>query len=74
MRGVNNMKKEFELFIFYLFLVIVITSVSIAIITDKNKQITKLEKNNKELQQEVIDYKWQIEQVPYIIESWCNGE
>ncbi|MBQ9607824.1 MAG: hypothetical protein IJV15_00095 [Lachnospiraceae bacterium] len=68
------MKKENKLFIFYLFLIVVITSASIIIITNKNRQITKLEKSNKELRQEVIDYKWQIEQVPYIIESWCNGE
>lgn len=37
----------------------------------KNKQLNE---ENKELTEQIIDYKWQIEQVPYVIESWCNGE
>lgn len=31
-------------------------------------------KENTSLKQENIEYKWEIEQVPYIIEMWCNGE
>lgn len=38
------------------------------------KDYDKLKKENGELKQEIIDYKWQIEQVPYIIENWCNKE
>ena len=34
----------------------------------------KLKKENDELKQENIDYKWQIEQVPYIIEYGCKGQ
>lgn len=40
----------------------------------KDIKIEKLTKENNDLQQEITDYKWQIAQVPYIIESWCNGE
>lgn len=65
------------LFIIYLFLIIVITSLSAAIITDKNKEIIKLEKTNKELKELNIEYKWQLQEVPLIIESvkdsWCNN-
>lgn len=38
------------------------------------KDYDKLKKENKELKQKIIDYKWQLEQVPYIIENWCNKE
>lgn len=31
-------------------------------------------RKNDQLQQEIVEYKWELEQVPYIIESWCNGE
>ena len=37
-------------------------------------KIDKLNKENESLRQEIIDYKWQLEQVPYVIESWCNNE
>lgn len=33
-----------------------------------------LRKENKMLKQEIVNYKWQIEQVPYIIDNWCNGK
>ena len=65
------------LFIIYLFLIIVITSLAAAIIIDKNKEIIKLEKTNKELKELNIEYKWQLEEVPLIMESvkdsWCNN-
>ena len=38
------------------------------------KDYDKLKKENDNLKQEIIDYKWQIEQVPYIIDYWCQGE
>ena len=38
------------------------------------KENDKLKKENSELKQENIDYKWQIEQVPYIIEYGCKGQ
>ena len=40
----------------------------------RDHKIEQIQKENNELKQEITDYKWQIEQVPYIIESWCNGE
>ncbi len=65
------------LFTIYLFLIIVITSLAAAIIIDKNKEIIKLEKTNKELKELNIEYKWQLEEVPLIMESvkdsWCNN-
>lgn len=71
---INNKR----LFIIYLSLIIVITSLSVAIITDKNKKIIKLEESNKELKDLNIEYKWQLQEVPLIIESvkdsWCNNE
>lgn len=62
------------LLIIYTFLILTVMLFAILIITHKNDEIVKLTKKNVELNQEIIDYKWQIEQVPYIIESWCNGE
>lgn len=50
---------------------IIVLYIFIIIITAKEKSI---EKENNELKQEIKEYKWQIEQVPYVIESWCNGE
>lgn len=65
------------LFIIYIFLIVVITSLSAAIITNKNKEIIKLEKTNKELKELNIEYKWQLQEVPLILESvkdsWCNN-
>lgn len=37
-------------------------------------EYNKLKKENEKLQQENTDYKWQLEQVPYIIEYGCKGE
>lgn len=34
----------------------------------------KLKKQVIELKQENIDYKWQLDQIPYYIKYWCNGE
>lgn len=45
-----------------------------SILASKDIKIEKLTKEKEKLQQEITDYKWQISQVPYIIESWCNGE
>lgn len=42
--------------------------IAIPIISLKIKN-DKLEKENAKLQQEIIDYKWQLEQVPLVIES-----
>lgn len=42
--------------------------IAIPIISLKAKN-DKLEKENAKLQQEIIDYKWQLEQVPLVIES-----
>lgn len=51
-------------------LYIVFLAVSIIL----NAQIAELKRKNENLQQQVKDYKWQIEQVPYVIENWCEGE
>lgn len=40
----------------------------------RDHKIERITKENNELKEEIINYKWQLEQVPYIIESWCNGE
>lgn len=44
------------------------------ILANKEIRIEKLTKENEQLQQKITEYKWQIEQVPYLIESWCKGE
>jgi cell division protein FtsB len=42
------------------------------------KQNDKLRKENQELQELVKDYKWQLDEMPNVMESvrdsWCNGE
>lgn len=38
------------------------------------KDYDKLKKENSKLKQEIIDYKWQLEQVPFIIEYGCRGQ
>lgn len=45
------------------------------------EEMKKIEEENIKLKKEKInlelklnEYKWQIEQVPYIIENWCKGE
>ena len=55
--------------IIYISFVILITILSAGIIIDKNKEISKLEKINKELREINIEYRWQLEQVPLIVES-----
>lgn len=62
------------LFCFYLTLVLSITSFSYSTIKQKNIEISRLKKSRKKLEERITNYEWQIEQVPYIIESWCNGE
>lgn len=66
------------LVIIYILIMLLITLVSVAIITDKNKEITKLEKTNKELKELNTEYKGQLKEVPIVIESvrdsWCNNE
>ena len=59
--------------ILYSFMIILGNIMGI-IIAKKDIEIEKLKRQRSTLQQEIIDYKWQLEQVPYIIESWCNGE
>lgn len=55
--------------IIYILFVILITILSVGIIIDKNKEISKLEEINKELREINIEYRWQLEQVPLIVES-----
>ena len=55
--------------IIYILFVILITILSAGIIIDKNKEISKLEEINKELREINIEYRWQLEQVPLIVES-----
>lgn len=62
-----------KLILYYLFMTILGLIVG-GIVAYKDTKIEELTKENNELKQKIKDYKWQIEQVPYIIESWCNGE
>ena len=55
--------------IIYILFVILITILSAGIIIDKNKEINELKEINKELREINIEYKWQLEQVPLIVES-----
>lgn len=58
-----------RLLIIYILLIILITIISATIIIDKNKKISDLKEENKELKNMNIEYKWQLEQVPLIVES-----
>lgn len=58
-----------KLLIIYILLIILITITSAGIIIDKNKEISKLKEINLNLKYENKEYKWQLEQVPLIIES-----
>lgn len=58
-----------QLIIIYILLISLITITSAKIIINKNEEINKLKSINKELKELNIEYKWQLEQVPLIIES-----
>jgi hypothetical protein len=58
-----------RLLIIYILLILLITITSATIIIDKNKKISNLKEENKELKNMNIEYKWQLEQVPLIVES-----
>lgn len=60
--------------IFATFVITLILGLIVVALCSASNQIETLEKEKNELQQEITEYKWQLEQVPYIIESWCNGE
>lgn len=66
------------LFIIYGVFIAIITIVSAAIITEKNKEIENLISYSKDLSNLNVEYRWQLEQVPLIMESvrdsWCNNE
>lgn len=58
-----------RLLIVYILLIILITITSATIIIDKNKEISKLKEINLNLKYENKEYKWQLEQVPLVVES-----
>ena len=61
-------------FIVLLLCIIVGLTATITIFMLKNEELIT---ENEMLKQEITDYKWQIEQIPYVIEanldSWCHG-
>ena len=65
--------KNFMLFTMTFLFVFTLVLASIRIDSDA-KKIKKMEKENTKLKQEITEYKWQLEQVPYIIEYGCKGE
>lgn len=58
-----------RLLIVYILLIMLITITSATIIIDKNKEISKLKEINLNLKYENKEYKWQLEQVPLVVES-----
>lgn len=64
--------------IFAITIIVTILGTFVGALCSAMVQINKLQKENEKLNQEIIDYEWQIAQVPYVIESslnsWCNGE
>ena len=59
----------------FLFSIVTILGILMGgIVASKDIKIEKLTKENNGLKEELINFKWQLDQVPYIIESWCNGE
>ena len=65
--------KNFMLFTMTFLFVFTLVLASIRMDSDVEK-INKLKKENTKLKQEITEYKWQLEQVPYIIEYGCKGE
>ena len=65
--------KNFMLFTMTFLFVFTLVLASIRLDSDA-KKIKKMEKENTKLKQEITEYKWQLEQVPYIIEYGCKGE
>lgn len=65
--------KNFILFTMTFLFVFTLVLASIRTDSDAEK-INKLKKENTKLKQEITEYKWQLEQVPYIIEYGCKGE
>lgn len=65
--------KNFMLFTMTFLFVFTLVLASIRMDSD-NEKIKKIEKENTKLKQEITEYKWQLEQVPYIIEYGCKGE
>ena len=61
-------------FIALLLCIIIGLTASLTIFMLKNESLTK---ENEMLRDEIVEYKWQLEQVPYVIESsldsWCHG-
>ena len=62
-------ERKYKLVTFFL-CIIVGLSATLSMYMLQNEQ---LQKENKTLKDEVIEFKWQLEQVPYIIESTCKG-
>ena len=58
-------------FITLLLCIIIGCVATITIFMLKNENLIT---ENEMLKQEIFDYKWQLEQVPYIIEYGCRGE
>lgn len=58
-----------HIIVIYISLIILITIISAKIIVKKNKEINKLKEINKELKEINIEYKWQLNEIPLIIES-----
>lgn len=65
--------KNVMLFTMTFLFVFTLVLASIRVDSDAEK-IKKMEKENTKLKQEITEYKWQLEQVPYIINNWCGGE
>lgn len=61
-------------FIALLLCIIIGLTASLTIFMLKNENLTK---ENEMLRDEIVEYKWQLEQVPSLIEanldSWCHG-
>lgn len=63
-------EKKFKILVMiYILFVLLITITSAIIVIDKDKEISNLKKENEELKNMNIEYKWQLEQVPLIVES-----